>query len=90
MSKTYKEIENELQGTLPECEEYVKPKENKYLRECKGIKIDVYDVLTAFEVTNPAYAHAIKKILAPGKRGHKDSTQDINEAIESLKRGLEL
>lgn len=30
---------------------------NKYIRDCKGIKLDVYDVLKAFEVQNPALQH---------------------------------
>lgn len=63
---------------------------SKYARPCKGITIDVYDVLKAFEVTNPAIAHAVKKLLAPGKRGAKSWAQDIDEAISSCKRGLEI
>ena len=82
--------ENENQGVLPECESYVKPKENKYMRDCKGIKIDVYDVLKCFGVTNPATAHAVKKLLAGGKRGHKDLLQDLKEAKESIERAIEL
>lgn len=65
-------------------------KENKYIRSCKGIEIDVYDVLKAFNVTNPAIAHAVKKLLAGGLRGYKDMEQDYNESIESIKRGIEL
>lgn len=63
---------------------------NKYQRECKGVVIDVYDVLTAFDVTCPATAHAIKKLLVPGKRGYKDTEQDLNEAILSIQRAIEL
>ena len=65
-------------------------KMSKYNRDCKGIKIDVYDVLIAFEVTNPAIAHGVKKLLAGGERGYKDVEQDYNEAIASIKRGIEL
>jgi len=65
-------------------------KTNKYQRECKGILIDVYDVLKAFNVTNPAQQHAIKKMLAPGQRGVKDFKQDLQEAIDSLSRAVEL
>jgi hypothetical protein len=54
------------------------------------IKIDVYDVLVAFEVTNPATAHAIKKLLMPGNRGYKDKIQDLNEAIVSINRAIEI
>jgi hypothetical protein len=63
---------------------------NKYNKPCKGITIDVYDVLKAFDVTCPAMQHAIKKCLMAGKRGAKDATQDMNEAIQSIERSKEL
>jgi hypothetical protein len=64
---------------------------NKYLREIKkDVYVDVYDVLTAFNVNCPATAHAVKKLLAAGNRGHKDKTTDLNEAIQSIYRSLEL
>lgn len=63
---------------------------SKYNRPCKGVTIDVYDVLQAFEVTNPALQHLIKKALCAGLRGHKDRQQDLNEILESAKRAIEL
>lgn len=64
---------------------------NKYQREIKpGVFVDVYDVLKAFNVTCPAMAHGVKKCLAPGQRGVKDSIQDKNEAIASIKRSIEM
>lgn len=63
----------------------------KYQREIKkGVFVDVYDVLLAFGVTNPAMQHAIKKMLAPGQRGVKDAIQDMNEAMQSIERAKEL
>lgn len=62
----------------------------KYNRPCKGVTIDVYDVLQAFEVTNPALQHLIKKALCAGLRGHKNREQDLNEILESAKRAIEL
>ena len=60
---------------------------NKYQKTTRsGAKIDVYDVLDAYKVENPAIAHAIKKMLCAGQRGYKDYQQDIEEAIQSLKR----
>jgi hypothetical protein len=50
------------------------------------VTIDVYDVLNAFDVTNPATAHAIKKLLCTGSRGAKDWETDLQEAIDSLER----
>ena len=53
-------------------------------------RVDVYDVLQAFNVTCPAMAHGVKKCLAPGQRGVKDSIQDKNEAISSINRSIEM
>ena len=50
------------------------------------VVIDVYDVLDAFDVTNPATAHAVKKLLFPGGRGLKAWETDHQEAIDSLER----
>jgi hypothetical protein len=63
---------------------------NKYLRPCKGIEIDVYDVLEAFDVPCHAMAHAIKKMLCSGLRGYKDSQQDKEEAIKSIQRSIDM
>ena len=65
--------------------------ENKYIREIKpGITVDVYDVLKAFQVTNPALQHLIKKALACGNRGHKDTLTDHQDIIDSAIRAKEL
>ena len=63
---------------------------SKYHVQIKGQWVDVYDILTAYSVTNPADAHAIKKMLCPGRRGAKDGIQDRQEAIVSLQRAIEL
>ncbi len=55
---------------------------SKYEDAC--ITIDVYRVLDAFNVTCPATAHAIKKLLCAGIRGHKDMEQDLDEAAQSI------
>lgn len=49
-------------------------------------KLDVYRVLELFEVKSPAIQHAIKKLLAAGKRGSKSVEKDVEEAIISLER----
>jgi len=54
------------------------------------VMVDVYDVLKAFRVTDPAVAHAVKKLLAAGQRGGKDEIQDLTEARQSIDRALEL
>lgn len=63
---------------------------NKYAVYCKGRCIDVYDVLNAFGVTCPATQHAIKKLLMPGKRGHKTELGDLLEARASIDRAIDL
>ena len=52
--------------------------------------IDVYRVLSIFEVSNPSIQHAIKKLLVAGGRGSKDVEKDIREAIVSLERCLQM
>lgn len=63
---------------------------NKYIRSLKGVDVDVYDVLKAFDVGCPAMQHAIKKMLCSGLRGYKDQEQDKREAIASIERSIEL
>lgn len=52
--------------------------------------IDVYRVLQLFGVTDPCLQHAVKKLLCAGVRGVKDQNKDIQEAIDSLQRALEM
>lgn len=67
---------------------------NKYSHYQKPVEhlkwIDVYRVLVLFGVTNPCLQHAIKKLLCAGQRGAKDQKQDVQEAIASLLRYLEM
>ena len=65
--------------------------DNKYLHEIRrGIFVDVYDVLMAWNVTNPALQHLIKKALQAGDRGHKSREQDLQDIIDSAIRAKEL
>jgi len=54
-----------------------------------GVSVDVYQVCDAFKMP-AAVDHAVKKCLASGNRGYKDQRQDIEEAIKSLRRQLEI
>lgn len=63
---------------------------SKYKVTTKGVEIDVYDILVAYEVVNPAIQHAVKKLLKAGQRGYKDKSQDYDEAIQSINRAKEL
>lgn len=64
---------------------------NKYQREIKpGVFVDVYDVLKAWDVRNPALQHMIKKALAVGQRGHKSAAEDLQDIVDSAVRAQEL
>lgn len=68
-----------------------KQKYNHYFKEVVGIdSIDVYAVLTLWDVRCPAVAHAIKKLLCSGQRGAKNRETDLMEAADSIKRAIEL
>ena len=63
---------------------------SKYTKLIHGVDVDVYDVLMAWSVTNPALQHLIKKALQCGQRGHKDKQQDLQDIIDSAIRAQEL
>lgn len=68
---------------------------SKYDRKIIGIDgtvttVDVYRVLYAFGVSDPAMQHAVKKMLCMGLRGHKDYLTDLNDSIDSLQKAKEL
>lgn len=66
-------------------------KHTHYFKDVSHLKqIDVYRVLDLWEVTSPAVQHAIKKLLNAGGRGAKGYTQDLQEAIDSIQRALEM
>lgn len=52
--------------------------------------VDVYWVLQAWNVTSAPVAHAIKKLLCAGNRGHKQRKADLEESLHSLQRAIEL
>lgn len=69
---------------------------NKYLRPLRSTRpdapghVDVYDVIVAFKVEGPGAQHAVKKLLCAGLRGKGSRRQDLEEAIDSIKRQIEL
>jgi len=63
---------------------------SKYTKTISGVSVDVYDVLQAWGVSNPALQHLIKKALQCGQRGHKDNAQDLQDIIDSAIRAKEL
>jgi len=59
-------------------------------RSGEEFRADVYAVLVAFSVTCPARQHAIKKLLMPGQRGSKGEVQDLDEALWSVSRAVDM
>lgn len=66
-------------------------KKNKYTREIKpNVFVDVYDVLRAFNVSDPCLSHLCKKALCAGLRGHKDRLTDLQDIKASIERAIEM
>lgn len=66
-------------------------KYSHYHKECPFDSVDVYRVLTLFNVTDPCLQHAIKKLLVAGGRGGgKPIDKDVAEAIVTLTRWQEM
>ena len=66
----------------------------KYKHYYKDVRhldaVDVYRVLELFNVTDPCLQHVIKKLLCAGNRGAKDEERDVEEAIDTLGRYLDM
>jgi hypothetical protein len=92
------EINNETNGMkikeyklLKVAAVYEAEKHSHYFKDCPYSRVDIYRVLELFGVTDQALGHAIKKLLVNGGRGAgKDSRQDVQEAVDTLKRWLEM
>jgi hypothetical protein len=66
-------------------------KHSHYKKDVKHLDyIDVYRIINLYELNDPCFQHALKKILVPGARGHKDLTKDINDIIDTMQRKLEM
>lgn len=61
-----------------------------YYRDVRHLeKIDIYRFCELFGITGPL-EHALKKIACAGQRGAKDFNKDLNEAISSINRAIEM
>lgn len=68
-------------------------KHNHYFRDVSRLsELDVYRVCDLFcDDRSGATQHAVKKLLLPGQRGAgKDRMKDLQEAIDTLNRRLEM
>lgn len=55
-----------------------------------AVTVDVYRVLAAFQVTDPALQHLAKKALCAGLRGHKDRGQDLADIQLSAEKAVDM
>lgn len=62
---------------------------NPYAVTIRGHTFDYYDFCHANQMVNQPIAHAFKKLWRLGK-SHKPARQDLQEAIRSLNRALEM
>lgn len=55
-------------------------------------EIDVYDLCARAGIDDPSGAtqHALKKVLFPGKRGHKDRVTDLKNVVDTMNRLIEI
>ena len=61
-----------------------------YYRDVSHLeKIDIYRFCDLFGIKGPL-EHALKKIACAGQRGAKDFYKDLNEAIQSIHRAIEM
>jgi len=68
-------------------------KHSHYYKDVSGLDyVDVYAVCALFGVDDPSgcMQHAIKKLLCSGKRGVKDRDKDLQEAVDTLQRKIDM
>lgn len=64
---------------------------NHYFIDVRGREyIDIYEILNLYGVTRHPIGHAVKKLLLAGCRGRKDYETDLSEAIDAIRRELEI
>ncbi|OYW87695.1 MAG: hypothetical protein B7Z23_13530 [Pseudomonadales bacterium 32-61-5] len=64
---------------------------NHYFRDVSRLNsLDVYRLLELFQVTCPVAQHIVKKALAAGQRGHKDTRRDWQDIADSAARRLQM
>lgn len=83
----------ETQEAVQEVLDKNSRKHSHYFKDTsKFDEIDTYLLarIWGIEDKNGAYFHAFKKVLDAGKRGNKGKLKDIGEAIDSLKRYIEV
>lgn len=65
-------------------------KHSHYFRDFPWEKIDVYRLIEVYEITCPAAQHILKKVIATGKRGHKDLERDWQDILDTAQRKIDM
>ncbi len=71
----------------------VLPQEEKhshYFRVWNGLKLDIYRLLSLFNVECPNAQHVAKKAICAGQRGHKGLREDWTDIRDTAIRRLEM
>ena len=88
---TLKDYVNAIEARYPKEDNQDLKKYKHYFKDVSNLDyIDIYRVISLWNVTDPCIQHAIKKLLVAGNRGYKDVEKDIQEAIDSLNRWKEM
>ena len=66
------------------------PTPDHYQRRVGGVLLDPYRIARVYGLDDHALFSALKKILAAGKRGAKDTARDVQDAIDALVRWQEM
>lgn len=86
-----KSIDAKFDKESPEKEDMKTQVYRHYFKDVSKLTyIDIYRVLSLWNVTDPCIQHAVKKLLVAGNRGYKGVEKDIQEAIDSLERWKEM
>jgi len=69
-----------------------KPKHSHYHKDVSGYDtIDIYVICDLYVDDNSGcIQHAVKKLLCGGKRGAKDEVKDLQEAMDTIQRKIEI
>ena len=84
-------VGNRTESLNDQYAEIEKVRHNHYFKDVSDVnRIDVYEVLKRFNVTDPCLQHIIKKALCAGQRGHKDFKNDLQDILDTAKRAVEI
>lgn len=87
----YKKVTDEIELHKEKTDLKKLRKHNHYFKDVSELtEIDIYKILMLYQVTDPCLQHTIKKCLLAGRRGGKTFKQDVIEALDTLKRRVEI